>query len=47
MRRFAEAIRLQLPSPVSGEESRIPVVTAMAAQRSAMENRPVKLNEIA
>ena len=46
MRDFVQAIRTGEPSPVSGTEGRIPVVMALAAQRSASENRPVRLSEI-
>jgi myo-inositol 2-dehydrogenase/D-chiro-inositol 1-dehydrogenase len=46
MRAFLQAVRSRGPSPVSGEEARIPVVMAMAAQVSARENRPVRLAEI-
>jgi myo-inositol 2-dehydrogenase/D-chiro-inositol 1-dehydrogenase len=34
------------PSPVTGKDGRAPVVIAMAATKSAKENRPVKLSEV-
>ncbi len=46
MRLFLEAIRAGGPSPLSGEEGRVPVVMAQAASRSLRENRPVALAEI-
>ncbi|MBL9128607.1 MAG: inositol 2-dehydrogenase [Verrucomicrobiales bacterium] len=46
MQCFLEAIRGGRPSPVSGEQGRVPVVMAMAALRSVRENRPVRLAEI-
>lgn len=46
MRLFLQAIRSGGPSPLSGEEGRVPVVIAQAATRSLRENRPVALSEI-
>lgn len=46
MRAFVKAVREGGPSPVSGEEARVPVVMALAARRSWKENRPVRLSEI-
>jgi myo-inositol 2-dehydrogenase / D-chiro-inositol 1-dehydrogenase len=46
MRAFIEAIRSRGPSPVSGQEARVPVVMAQAARRSCAEGRPVPLAEI-
>lgn len=46
MRLFLQAIRSGGPSPLSGEEGRVPVVIAQAATRSLRENRPVALTEI-
>jgi myo-inositol 2-dehydrogenase/D-chiro-inositol 1-dehydrogenase len=46
MKEFVQAIAKGETSPVSGAEARIPVVMALAAQRSVTENRPVRLSEI-
>jgi len=46
MAAFVEAIRTEGPVPVSGEDSRIPVVMGLAAARSYQENRPVLLSEV-
>ena len=46
MRAFLQAVRRGGPSPVPGEAGRVPVVMALAAERSRRENRPVKLSEI-
>lgn len=46
LRAFVKAIRTGSPSPVSGEQGRVPVVMAQAARRSWKENRPVRLSEI-
>ncbi|MCC6234037.1 MAG: inositol 2-dehydrogenase [Verrucomicrobiales bacterium] len=46
VRLFLEAIRTGAPSPLSGEEGRVPVQIAQAATRSLRENRPVALSEI-
>jgi myo-inositol 2-dehydrogenase/D-chiro-inositol 1-dehydrogenase len=43
---FVQAVRENLPSPVSGAEARIPVLMAHAARRSVAENRPVRLEEV-
>lgn len=43
---FVDAITHENPVPVSGQDGRVPVVMAMAAQRSLDEGRPVKLSEI-
>ncbi len=43
---FVDCIRNDTPPPVNGTDGLIPVVMAMAAQRSLDENRPVKLSEI-
>jgi len=32
--------------PVTGADSRVPVIMAMAARKSYDENRPVKLTEV-
>jgi len=47
IRAFIEAIIEDKDPPVTGEDGRIPVVIAYAAQKSLNENRPVKLSEIA
>ncbi len=46
MSEFLRAVLEGKPSPVSGPDGRIPVVMAMAARRSIVENRPVRLAEI-
>jgi len=43
---FAQAIAAGKQPPVTGADGRAPVVMAMAAMKSAKENRPVKLSEI-
>jgi len=46
MRDFINAIREDTPTPVNVVDGRKPVVIAMAAKKSMIENRPVKLSEI-
>ncbi|MCJ7694033.1 MAG: inositol 2-dehydrogenase [Anaerolineaceae bacterium] len=46
MREFIEAIQEDKPTPVTALDGRKPVVIAMAAKKSLLENRPVKLTEI-
>jgi len=46
MKEFVEAIQQDKPTPVCGLDGRKPVVIAMAAKKSLLENRPVKLSEI-
>lgn len=46
MAAFVECVRYGTPVPVSGSDGRAPVVMALAAQKSLMEHRPVRLNEI-
>jgi myo-inositol 2-dehydrogenase / D-chiro-inositol 1-dehydrogenase len=46
MAAFVNAILHDTPVPVSGYDGRVPVVMALAAQRSFMEHRPVRLSEI-
>ncbi len=46
MQEFVEAILQDKTPPVVGIDGRIPVIMGMAAQKSYMENRPVKLSEI-
>jgi myo-inositol 2-dehydrogenase/D-chiro-inositol 1-dehydrogenase len=43
---FVDAVENGSPVPVSGYDGRVPVVMAMAAKKSLIENRPVKLSEI-
>ncbi len=46
MSAFVESVLKDKPTPVTGAESRIPVVMGLAARRSYDENRPVRLDEI-
>jgi len=46
MREFVESIQKDTDPPVRGIDGRIPVIIAMAAWKSYLENRPVKLSEI-
>jgi myo-inositol 2-dehydrogenase/D-chiro-inositol 1-dehydrogenase len=46
MEQFIKAARRGGPSPLSGEEGRIPVVMAIAARKSWELKRPVRLAEI-
>jgi myo-inositol 2-dehydrogenase/D-chiro-inositol 1-dehydrogenase len=43
---FTDAVLEDKPTPVTGADSRMPVVMALAAGKSRAENRPVKLSEI-
>ncbi|HET8845304.1 MAG TPA: hypothetical protein VFN35_27775, partial [Ktedonobacteraceae bacterium] len=43
---FIQAVLSDTPVPVSGIDGRIPVVMGLAAQRSLLEHRPVRLSEI-
>jgi len=43
---FAQSIREDTTPPVIGMDGRIPVLMGMAAKKSYLENRPVKLREI-
>ena len=43
---FVQAILEGKPTPVTGEDSRVPVVMALAARKSYDERRPVRLEEI-
>jgi myo-inositol 2-dehydrogenase / D-chiro-inositol 1-dehydrogenase len=43
---FVNAVEDDKPVPVSGDDGRVPVVMAMAAKKSYLENRPVKLSEV-
>ena len=46
LRDFVQSIQDDTPPPVTGIDGRIPVVIGMAAKKSYLENRPVKLSEI-
>jgi len=46
MKEFVQSIRENTSPPVTGIDGRIPVVMGMAAQKSYLEHRPVKLSEI-
>ena len=47
MTAFVDAIENDHDVPVNGNDGRVPVVMAMAGNRSLRENRPVKLSEFA
>jgi myo-inositol 2-dehydrogenase/D-chiro-inositol 1-dehydrogenase len=46
MKEFVQCIRENTVPPVTGLDGRIPVVIGMAAMKSYLENRPVRLSEI-
>jgi myo-inositol 2-dehydrogenase/D-chiro-inositol 1-dehydrogenase len=46
LRQFVDSIRKGCEPPVTGRDGRIPVLMAMAAQKSYLEHRPVKLSEV-
>jgi myo-inositol 2-dehydrogenase / D-chiro-inositol 1-dehydrogenase len=46
MKAFVKCIQEDTIPPVTGIDGRIPVVIGMAAKKSLLENRPVKLSEI-
>ncbi len=46
MKEFVRSIRENVPPPVTGIDGRIPVVMGMAAKKSYLEHRPVRLDEI-
>src|SRR5690606_14855445 len=46
MRAFLDMIVHDKPRPVPGREGRVPVVMGLAARKSYLENRPVRLDEI-
>jgi myo-inositol 2-dehydrogenase/D-chiro-inositol 1-dehydrogenase len=46
MQEFVRSIRENISPPVTGIDGRIPVVIGMAAKKSYLEHRPVKLTEI-
>ncbi len=43
---FVDAVLHDTPIPITGRDGRAPVVMALAAQKSLVENRPVRLSEI-
>ena len=47
LRCFVDAVIQDKPTPVTGEDGRIPVVMGLAARKSYEEGRPVKLAEVA
>ena len=47
LRAFVEAVIRDRPTPVTGEDGRVPVVMGLAARKSYDERRPVRLAEIA
>lgn len=47
MKDFVDAVLHDKPVPVTGADSRVPVVMALAARKSYDEHRPVKLSEVA
>lgn len=46
MRAFVDCVVHDMPSPVSGQDGRVPVVLGLAATKSYREGRPVKISEI-
>jgi myo-inositol 2-dehydrogenase/D-chiro-inositol 1-dehydrogenase len=46
MTAFVDAILNDKPVPVNGDDGRMAVIIALAAHRSLVENRPVRLSEI-
>ncbi len=46
MKEFVQSIRDNTSPPVTGIDGRIPVVIGMAAKKSCLEDRPVRLSEI-
>ena len=46
MKEFVQSIRENTSPPVTGLDGRIPVVMGMAAKKSYLEHRPVRLSEI-
>ena len=47
MRQFVDCVVNDTPSPVDGNDGRVPVMIALAAKRSLVEGRPVELREVA
>jgi myo-inositol 2-dehydrogenase/D-chiro-inositol 1-dehydrogenase len=43
---FIDAVRSDTPVPVSGEDGRVSVVMALAAHKSLVEHRPVRIEEL-
>jgi myo-inositol 2-dehydrogenase / D-chiro-inositol 1-dehydrogenase len=43
---FVQAVIANKPTPVTGDDARVPVVMALAARKSYDEHRPVRLKEI-
>jgi myo-inositol 2-dehydrogenase/D-chiro-inositol 1-dehydrogenase len=43
---FTQAVLEDLPTAVTGADSRVPVVMALAARKSVDERRPVRLDEV-
>jgi len=46
MNAFIDAVIHDKPTPVTGQDGRVPVVMGIAAKKSYMEGRPVKLSEV-
>jgi len=46
LRAFVDALRADLPPPVTGQDGRIAVLIGLAANQSLKEHRPVRLDEI-
>jgi myo-inositol 2-dehydrogenase/D-chiro-inositol 1-dehydrogenase len=46
MKEFVQSIRENTSPPVTGSDGRIPVVIGLAAKKSYLEHRPVRLSEI-
>lgn len=46
MRQFIDCVLQDRPSPVTGEDGRIPILMGLAAKRSLTEKRPVLLSEV-
>jgi myo-inositol 2-dehydrogenase / D-chiro-inositol 1-dehydrogenase len=46
MAAFVDSVLYDTPVPVTGHDGRVPVVMALAAQKSLAEHRPVRLSEI-
>lgn len=43
---FVSAVLQDVPTPVTGQDGRVPVVLALAARKSLLENRPVGISEV-
>jgi len=46
MKAFVHAVLHDVPVPVTGQDGRVPIVMALAAGKSLVEGRPVRLSEI-